>query len=165
MKNILFILAALFFYQASAQDMKNFNLYNPYANVDSAIKVAVLQAAKENKHVFLQMGGNWCVWCARFNEFTNKDMQLDSAMKANYIVVHVNYSKENSNKAIMEKYNYPMRFGFPVFVLLDTKGSLIHTQNSSYLEAAKGYDKAKVLEFFDSWGPGAFSPAKYNWLK
>ena len=63
-------------------DMKTFNLYNPYENVDSAIKVAEKIATKEAKHIFLQMGGNWCIWCARFNAFTTSDKKIDSIMKA-----------------------------------------------------------------------------------
>jgi hypothetical protein len=70
------------------------------------------------KHIFLQMGGNWCIWCARFNAFTTSDKKIDSIMKASYVVVHVNYSKENKNKSIQEKYEYPARFGFPVFLIL-----------------------------------------------
>ena len=150
---------------ASAEpDMKTFNLYNPYENVDSAIKVAEKIAAKEGKHIFLQMGGNWCIWCARFNAFTTSDKKIDSIMKASYIVVHVNYSKENKNKSIQEKYEYPARFGFPVFVILDAKGKRLHTQNSGYLEKDKNYSKEKVFEFFESWTPDALNAKKYDWL-
>ena len=145
-------------------DMKTFNLYNPYENVDSAIKAAEKIAAKEGKHIFLQMGGNWCIWCARFNAFTTSDKKIDSIVKANYVVVHVNYSKENKNKSIQEKYEYPARFGFPVFVILDAKGKRLHTQNSGYLEKDKNYSKEKVIEFFESWSPEALQPKKYDWL-
>jgi hypothetical protein len=115
MKRILLVIAIFSFYQLNAQqttaliklapakpteskyiepDMKTFNLYNPYENVDSAIKAAEKIAAKEGKHIFLQMGGNWCIWCARFNAFTTSDKKIDSIIKASYVVVHVNYSKE-----------------------------------------------------------------------
>jgi len=47
--------------QAAEPNMKTFNLYNPYENVDSAIKAAKKIATKEGKHIFLQMGGNWCI--------------------------------------------------------------------------------------------------------
>lgn len=185
MKKILFVLAIFGFYQINAQqttaliklepaktaetkfvepDMKTFNLYNPYENVDSAIKVAQKIASKEGKHIFLQMGGNWCIWCARFNAFTTSDKKIDSIIKANYVVVHVNYSKENKNKSIQEKYEYPARFGFPVFVVLDAKGKRLHTQNSGYLEKDKNYSKEKVIEFFESWSPEALDAKKYSWL-
>lgn len=185
MKKLLLIIALVNFCQLNAQqtsalvklepaksaeskyiepDMKTFNLYNPYENVDSAIKVAQKVAAKEGKHIFLQMGGNWCIWCARFNAFTTSDKKIDSIVKANYVVVHVNYSKENKNKSIQEKYEYPARFGFPVFVILDAKGKRLHTQNSGYLEKDKNYSKEKVIEFFESWSPAALNPKKYDWL-
>ena len=57
----------------AAQDMKAFNLYNPYQNVDSALQVVYKKANAQNKHVFIQIGGNWCVWCARYNEFVTKE--------------------------------------------------------------------------------------------
>ncbi len=185
MKKILLVLALFDFSQTNAQqttpfikleiakpaeakstepDMKTFNLYNPYENVDSAIKAAEKIAAKEGKHIFLQMGGNWCTWCARFNAFTTSDKNIDAIIKANYVVVHVNYSKENKNKGIQEKYEFPARFGFPVFVVLDAKGKRLHTQNSGYLEKDKNYSKEKVIEFFESWSPEALNAKKYDWL-
>jgi len=47
------------------------------------------------------------------------------------------------------------RFGYPVFVVLDEKGKVIHIQDSSFLEEGKGYNKEKVLRFFRSWTPKA----------
>ena len=45
------------------------------------------------------------------------------------------------------------RFGFPVFVVLDEKGKVIHIQDSSFLEEGQGYDREKVLRFFKNWTP------------
>lgn len=158
----LLIAGFLFILKLDGQDMKNFKLYNPDENVDSALKIAVAAAKKENKHVFVQIGGNWCVWCARFNDFVTKDAKLDSAMNANYIVYHMNYSKENMNKPVLEKFGFPQRFGFPVFIVLDQKGKRLHTQNSAYLEEEKSYSHRRVLEFFDNWGPKALDKDQYK---
>ena len=43
-------------------------------------------------------------------------------MNANYVVYHLNYSKENYNAKLLTKYNFPQRFGFPVFLILDGEG-------------------------------------------
>ena len=53
----------------------------------------------------------------------------------------------------MKRLNNPARFGFPVIVILDENGKVIHTQDSSFLEEGKGYDKNKVERFFKSWTP------------
>ena len=147
---------------AYSQDMKTFKLYKPTENADSALNAVIEKAGKEGKHVFVQIGGNWCVWCARFNEFVTKDAQLDSAVNKNYIVYHLNYSPENINKSVMARFSYPQRFGFPVFIVLDGKGKQLHIQNSAYLELAKSYNKERVLEFFDHWSPKSLDPAQYK---
>ena len=43
------------------------------------------------------------------------------------------------------------RFGFPVFVVLDDAGKVIHIQDSSSLEEGQWYNKEKVLRFFKNW--------------
>ena len=147
---------------AAAQDMKAFKLYNPYENVDSALQVVYKKAATQNKQVFIQIGGNWCVWCARYNEFVTKDTQIDSLVNANYIVYHLNYSPENKNSKTLAKLGFPQRFGFPVFIVLDAKGNRLHTQNSAYLEKEKSYNKALVMEFYKHWTKTALDPEQYK---
>jgi len=146
-----------------AQDMKNFKLYKPEEDAGKEIENAAKKAKAENKNVLLQVGGNWCIWCARFHDFVEKDKQLDSLMNANFVVYHMNYSKENYNVKLLAKYKYPQRFGFPVFLILDSDGKLIHTQNSWYLEdGQKSYDKEKVKAFFNDWGVNAFDAKQYK---
>ena len=158
---IAFLFGALQF-SAIAQTGDSAKLYNPTANAKADIQAAVQLAKKSGKHVILMTGGNWCSWCLRFNKFIQQDAQLDSAVKANFVFYHLNYSKENKNLAILAKYGYPQRFGFPVFIVLDDNGNRIHTQNSSYLEEGKGYSKTKVLEFFDQWSTRALKAESYK---
>jgi hypothetical protein len=110
----------------------------------------------------IQIGGNWCIWCARFNDFVTNDKSLDSLLKSNYVVYHLNYSKENKNADLLKKYEFPQRFGYPVFLVLNEKGDLIHTQSSWFLEAGKSYDKEKVTAFFSDWSRKALDPAQYK---
>ena len=55
----------------------------------------------------------------------------------------------------MQRLNNPARFGFPVFVVLDTNGRVLHIQDSSFLEEGQGYNPQRVLRFFKSWTPEA----------
>ncbi len=136
-------------------------LYNPRADAAADIQQAVAVAKKENKHVLIQAGGNWCVWCLRFNKFTIEDPQIDSMIKANFVVYHLNYSKENKNESVFAKLGFPQRFGFPVFIILDQNGKNLHIQNSAYLEQGKGYNKEKVMEFLQQWSVAALDPKNY----
>lgn len=155
------LFTAAFVVKAGAAD----SLYHPMANAKKDIAEAIAKAKKEKKHVLIQAGGNWCGWCLEFNRFTTTDQQMDSAIKADYVVYHLNYSPKATNADIMKQYGYPNRFGFPVFLVLDGNGKLIHTQNSSYLEEGKSYNKKKVLDFFASWKPQVFDERNYPYLK
>lgn len=146
----------------NAQQNARPTLYNPKDNAAVAIENAVKKAKAEGKHVLLQIGGNWCVWCIRFDNYIKADAQLDSMMKASYVVYHLNWSPENKNEDILAKLEYPQRFGFPVFVVLDGDGKRIHTQDSGLLEQGESYNKGYVRTFFDNWSKNALNPANYK---
>lgn len=145
--------------QAQTHDLEH--IYNPAADAKTDIAAAIKKAAAENKHVLLQVGGNWCIWCKRLYKFVEDDAELKAAMNNNYEVYHLNYSKENKNLPILKELGFPQRFGFPVLVVLDAKGNRLHTQNTGLLESADTYDKKKVLEFLKQWSPGALLPSHY----
>jgi thiol:disulfide interchange protein len=161
MKRYLFVVCLLSGFAASAQDLSTFHIYHPEEDATAGIRSAVKAAAQIHKNVFVQIGGNWCIWCARFHQMSTTDPQLDSAFSANFIVYHLNYSKENMNLPLLAMLGYPQRFGFPVFVILNEKGTPVHIQNSEYLEQGKGYNKEKILSFLNDWSPRALDPASY----
>lgn len=139
-------------------------IYNPEADAKSEVAAAVAKAAAEGKRVFIQIGGNWCPWCVKFHKMVSEDAKLDSLVQANYVVVKVNYSKENTNHELLATFGYPQRFGFPVFVILDAKGNVLHTQDSGYLEQDKEYSREKVERLFRMWSAFTLkqAEAKYN---
>jgi len=137
-------------------------LYHPEANAKQEIADAVKKAKLEGKNVMLQLGGNWCIWCLRFNKLVTETPELTKLMNDNYVVVHVNYSPENKNEEVFASLGYPQRFGFPVFVVLDANGKRLHTQNSAYLEEGSGHSPKLVSEFLQSWTPKAIDPATYQ---
>ncbi len=126
----ILVTAILISFSSVAQQEEKPHIYNPEANAEQQIKTAVAEAAKENKHVLVQIGGNWCIWCVRFHNLENSNDTLKQLVNDNYVVVYLNYSKENKNEKMLAKLGYPQRFGFPVFVVLDKKGNRIHTQKT-----------------------------------
>jgi thioredoxin-related protein len=163
MKRITVLVALLLGVKAFSQDMTKFHLYKPEEKAEKEIAKAVSEAKQQGKHVLVQIGGNWCIWCARFHDFITSDPKIDSIVKADYVVYHMNYSEENFNAKALAKYGYPQRFGFPVFLVLDADGKLIETVNSWYLEdGKKSYDRDKVIEFLTDWAPAALDPKQYK---
>ena len=130
-------------------------IYNPNADTKLEIENAIKQAKKENKHVLIQVGGNWCSWCVKLHNDFQTDATGKEVLTGNYIVVKVNYSKENKNLEALKVLENPQRFGFPVLVILNSNGQRIHTQDSGLLESGDGYDPKKVIGFLKNWTPGA----------
>ena len=136
--------------------------YNPDADARAELNAAIKEAAKDGKHVLVQVGGNWCSWCLKLEKLYHSDKAVSEALENNFVLVHLNYSDENKNEAILAELGYPQRFGFPVLVVLDGKGKRLHTQNSGYLEKDKGHDPKKVIGFLEHWAPKALDPASYE---
>ena len=128
--------------------------YNDKENAEARITELVKQAQAENKNIILQAGGNWCIWCLRFNQFVQTTPELKDFVDENYLYYHLNYSPENKNEKVFAKYDNPgAKYGYPVFVVLDKNGKMIHTQDSAVLEEGKGYSIEKVKAFFQEWAP------------
>ena len=128
--------------------------YHPEANAQEDLDKLIAQANKEDKNIIIQAGGNWCIWCLRFNQFVQTTPELKNIVDENYLYYHLNYSPENKNEKVFAKYDNPgAKFGYPVFVVLDKNGKMIHTQDSAVLEEGKGYSIEKVKAFFNEWAP------------
>ena len=138
-------------------------VYNEDIDPIAQIDQAVVKAKSEGKYVICQVGGNWCPWCLKFADFITKDTTISKVIAENFVYIHVNYNPRKSQgeakmaqgKALMKRLNNAGRFGFPVFVVLDEEGKILHIQDSSFLEEGRGYNQEKVLRFFKNWTPQA----------
>ena len=165
MKKAVFTLfAVLFVLTTNAQGLKK--VYNEDINPIEQIDQAVVKAQSEGKFVICQVGGNWCPWCLRFADFITNDTTISKVIDDNFVYIHVNYNPRKSEgeaKArqaaeLMKRLDNCGRFGYPVFVVLGEGGKVVHIQDSSFLEEGQGYNKEKVLRFFNNWTPKAVMP-------
>lgn len=159
MKRILsIVLIALAAVTADAQSNLK-KVYDETADPMVQISKAVQNAGKDGRFVICQVGGNWCRWCLMFADFVAKDAELTQFIDENFVFIHSNYNpRERAGEKTLEmlkKLGNPERFGFPVFVVMDQNGKVIHTQDSSFLEEGNGYSRDKVARFFQNWTPKA----------
>lgn len=164
-KSHLFIILLVFFTVVSSAQQtatSGFQWYNPSADAKVELAKAMLRAKKEHKHILVQVGGNWCIWCKRLHSLLDSDVAIHSYLDSNFVLMPLNYSKENKNLDLLKQLGYPQRFGFPVILVLDDRGIRLHTQNSAYLEDGKGHSPARVLEFLKHWSPKALEAGNYE---
>ena len=162
MFTLALLMALLPFLLGAQEGLKK--VYDETIDQNVQIDQALKQARAESKFVVCQVGGNWCPWCLRFADFITKDVEITQLIDKNFVYNHVDYSprtfKDNPEKKqraekMMKRLGNPGRFGYPVLVVLDAKGNVLHIQDSSFLEEGKGYSKEKVVRFFQNWTPSA----------
>ena len=138
-------------------------VYNEEINPLEQIDQTLAKAKADGKFVVCQVGGNWCIWCLRFADFITNDTTISKVIDENFEYIHVNYNPRKSEgaekaqqaAALMKRLDNCGRFGFPVFVVLNADGKVLHIQDSSFLEEGLGYNQEKVLRFFKNWTPKA----------
>jgi thioredoxin-related protein len=158
MRFYLLFIGILFTGGLMAQDT-----YHPNADARRDIDSLVVVAALQKKYLLIQVGGNWCIWCRRFDTFAREDTAVNHLLGQYFVYYHLNYSPENKNLAVLAALGHPERFGFPVFVVLDAKGKRLHTQHSGLLKnRAHGYDQKKVILFLENWVPFALRSNNYK---
>ena len=164
MKKILMlaVLAASLSLTMSAQTTLK-KVYNEDIDPMAQIDQALVKAKAEGKFVVCQVGGNWCPWCLKFADFIEKDTAISRMIDENFVYIHVNYNPRKSQgeeklaqgRALMKRLHNAGRFGYPVFVVLDEQGQVLHLQDSGLLEEGESYNQQKVMSFFKNWTPKA----------
>ena len=161
MKKLIISLFAVFAALTADAQTALKKVYNEDINPIEQIDQAVTKAKSNGKFVICQVGGNWCPWCLRFADFITNDTTISKVIDDNFVYAHINYNPRRSGgeektrqaEAVMKRLNNCGRFGYPVFVVLDDEGNVIHIQDSSFLEEGQGYSQEKVLRFFKNWTP------------
>ncbi len=141
--------------QAAAQfpELQNsalVDVYDPARNPAEDLKQAILIAQKEKKRIILELGGNWCIWCRHMDDFYKAHRDLLQFRAEHYILVKVNVSEENQNQEFLSQ--YPAAAGYPHIYILESDGTLLHSQDTSALEdGGDSYVLDVFMSFLRKW--------------
>ena len=120
---------------------------DPARDLDTALRMA----RATRRRVLAEVGGEWCTWCHIMDHFFAANPELAKIRDTNFIVLKINYSKENHNQAFLAR--WPKVEGYPHFFVLDANGRLLHSQDTSVLETTKDYDATAFRAFLLQWSP------------
>src|SRR6185369_5737583 len=102
--------------------------YDPQRNADQDIRDAVAEAKRSHRRILLEVGGEWCIWCHRLDDFFAAHPDLTSVRDKNFVTVKINFSEENPNKEVLSRYG-PIS-GYPFIFVLDSDGKLVRAQET-----------------------------------
>jgi thiol:disulfide interchange protein len=132
--------------------------YDPARNAEVDLQLAVAEAKRTNKRVLLEVGGLWCSWCHRMDEFFQKNSDVLEFREKNFVMLKINMSDENKNELLLGR--FPKIEGYPHIFVLDNDGKLVHSQDTGDLEQGKGYDLDKFRLFLTTWATAASDVAQ-----
>lgn len=138
---------------ANAPNYQPVTEFDPRRDAASDFAEALKEAQRTHKRVLIDVGGTWCGWCTRMDRFVAGDAEISGIYAAGFVVLKVNVSPENENEAVLSR--LPKIHGYPHLFVLDERGELLHSQNTSELESGASYDRAKFVEFARRWAAGA----------
>ena len=119
--------------------------FDPTRDAAADVASATSAAKAQHKRVMVDVGGEWCPWCHILDRFVAANGDVHKLVDANYVWIKVNWSPQNRNESLLSR--WPRIKGYPHLFVLDGDGKLVHSQDTSQLEAGADYDKDKLLAF------------------
>jgi rhodanese-related sulfurtransferase/thioredoxin-related protein len=144
------------------------DIFDAKIGAEALIAHALTLATPDQKRVLLLFGANWCPWCRRLHAALAQDRAVGARLREHFVLVYIDANTRNDkqrNAKVIERYDNPVQFGLPVFVVLDHQGRQLATRETGSLAAESDAQVAeRVLAFLTEWS-GAPAPAKWSDLQ
>lgn len=118
---------------------------DPIADAKAAIKLA----GETNRHVLIEIGGNWCTWCHKMDAFFEKNPDVYQALHDTFVLLKVNVSDSNENEKFMAA--MPPVLGYPHMYVSTGKGKLVLSKDTADFLNSGNYSREQFMAFFDEW--------------
>lgn len=123
--------------------------YDPKRDPHNDLAMAEADAAKANKKILLEVGGDWCIWCKTLNKFFVDHPDVAKLRDSKFVVIKVNMGPNNENVPFLN--DYPKIPGYPYIFVLDSTGKLLASVDTSKFENAGDYSPSEVKRFLSTW--------------
>lgn len=115
------------------------------------LKATIRRAEAEEKRILLQIGGDWCGWCARMSSYMETNETIRRLIDENFLVMKVTYPGGEYTEPFLAQ--YPKVRAYPHLFVLERDGTLLHSQGTGELEEGKSYNEDVFRDFLVSWIP------------
>lgn len=123
--------------------------YDPTRNSFADFELAKKDAKASGKLILVEFGGDWCIWCHRIEKFMLSTPDINKGVNDVFVFLKVNVSDENKNEKFVNE--FPAIKGYPFFVIADSNGVILESQNTGELEEGKSYSTDKFKAFIAKW--------------
>jgi hypothetical protein len=120
-------------------------------DADADIRLGLATAKADGRRVLIEVGGDWCSWCDRMDEYFAKNPDLATLRDHNFVLVKV--ATEPGRYVPPALRRFPVIPGYPHLFVLDEKGALVQSKDTNELELGDSYDRDKFIRFLYETGP------------
>ena len=147
---LIYIMLVLHTNPGTSKQLPDYSLnYDPARNpVEDGIKALAL-AKQTNRHVLIEVGGDWCAWCHRLDNFLHSQPTLKQDFFNTFVLLKVNVSEENDNKDFLKV--FPPANGYPHMYVTDATGKILESKDTADFLENKRYSVKKFYEFINKW--------------
>ncbi|QBG36171.1 thioredoxin family protein [Litorilituus sediminis] len=110
---------------------------------------ALALAQQTNRQVLIEIGGNWCTWCHKVDNFLANNPDIYQTLHENYVLLKVNVSDSNENEAFMS--GLPPVLGYPHMYISTAQGKMLLSKDTAELLSGDNYSRSNWLAFLDKW--------------
>jgi len=124
-------------------------VYDPARDPAADLAATVRTAQAADKRIVLQVGGDWCGWCHKLDRYIAEHPAVAQALNDGFVIMKVNKSGENDNAEFLAQ--YPKIPGYPHWYVLESDGTLLHSQGTAALEEGGSYSESALIDFLRTW--------------
>jgi len=135
--------------------------FDPTRDPAEDIRAAITEAKRTRKRILLYVGGPWCPFCHQLDDLFQKNPDLTQLRESHFITLAVHYGTGSIHDQALS--SYPHVLGIPHFFVLESDGTLLHSQHVVELREDGAYSPSKLKDFFNQWAkpePIAINKAK-----
>lgn len=123
--------------------------YDPARDPAADGREAIALAKATGRHVLIELGGDWCMWCRKLDRFLEANPDLRTRLHRQFVLLKVNVSEENDNAAFLA--GLPRFAGYPHAFVADGEGRIIHSQDITEWQEDGRYSRQRFRAFLDRW--------------
>ena len=146
----LLALAMLMALAAGAANSAERDIYPEPAQARADLAAALKTAVATHRRILLDFGGNWCPDCQVLDLYFH-NAQNKPLLDANFVLVHINIGRMDTNLDIARQYEVPIEKGVPALAVLSERGKLLYSQKNGEFEAMSRMESSSVTEFLKHW--------------
>ncbi len=125
-------------------------IYPEGVDAKKEIRAAIAKAKSENKRVLLVFGADWCYDC-HVLDYRFHSPEIQPYLDKNFIVVHVNIGRGETNVDLSNKYHIPVDKGVPSIAVLSPSGVWLYSTQHGEISPTRRMPATTIVAMLENW--------------